>query len=89
MNRSAGVLMNVSSLPGPYGIGVFGKETKGLPEELLEANLSSCIRIPMVDGARSMNLCNSVAVILYEGLRQNEFSNMTLYGKLKDHIDKI
>jgi tRNA (cytidine/uridine-2'-O-)-methyltransferase len=68
---------------------VFGKETKGLPEDLLKENLSSCVRIPMVEGARSMNLCNSVAVILYEGLRQNNFSNMELYGKLKDHIDRI
>lgn len=68
---------------------VFGKETKGLPEELLKENLDSCIRIPMVEGARSLNLCNSVAIVLFEGLRQNEFSNMQLFGKLKDHIDKI
>ncbi len=62
---------------------VFGKETKGLPEDLLKANLDSCIRIPMVEGARSLNLCNSVAIVLYEGLRQNNFSNMKLFGKLK------
>lgn len=68
---------------------VFGKETKGLPEELLEANKESCVRIPMVEGARSINLCNSVAIVLYEALRQNEFENMVMYGKLKDHIDKI
>lgn len=68
---------------------VFGKETKGLPEELLKANLDSCIRIPMVDGARSLNLCNSVAIVLYEGLRQNNFENMLLFGKLKDDIGRI
>ena len=62
----------------------FGKETKGLPEELLKENLDSCIRIPMVDGARSLNLCNSVAIVLYEGLRQNNFENMLLFGKLKN-----
>ncbi len=62
---------------------VFGKETKGLPEPLLEANLDSCIRIPMVDGARSLNLSNSVAIVLYEALRQNNFENMQLFGKLK------
>ena len=68
---------------------VFGKETKGLPEELLKENLDSCIRIPMVDGARSLNLCNSVAIVLYEGLRQNNFENMLLFGKLKDDISRI
>lgn len=68
---------------------VFGKETKGLPEELLKENLDKCIRIPMVDGARSLNLCNSVAIVLYEGLRQNNFENMLLFGKLKNDISRI
>ena len=62
---------------------VFGKETKGLPEDLLRANLDSCIRIPMVEGSRSLNLSNSVAIVLYEALRQNNFENMKLFGKLK------
>ena len=62
---------------------VFGKETKGLPEELLRENTSSCIRIPMVPEARSLNLCNSAAIVLYEALRQNHFENMKLFGKLK------
>ena len=62
---------------------VFGKETRGLPEDLLKQNLDRCIRIPMVEGARSLNLSNSVAIVLYEALRQNSFSNMKLYGKLK------
>jgi len=62
---------------------VFGKETKGLPETLLKQNLDCCIRIPMVEGARSLNLSNSVAIVLYEALRQNKFENMQLFGKLK------
>ncbi|OXM13011.1 tRNA (uridine(34)/cytosine(34)/5-carboxymethylaminomethyluridine(34)-2'-O)-methyltransferase TrmL [Paenibacillus herberti] len=55
---------------------VFGKETKGLPPELIEANLSSAIRLPMTGDVRSMNLSNSVAVILFEALRQNGFSGL-------------
>ncbi len=62
---------------------IFGKETKGLPEDLLEKNLKTCIRIPMVEGARSLNLCNSVAIVLYEALRQKNFDDMQLFGKLK------
>ena len=52
---------------------MFGKETKGLPEELIEANLSSTVRIPMRDSLRSLNLANSVAVGVYEVLRQSGF----------------
>ena len=55
---------------------VFGKETKGLPEDLLRKNLDRCIRIPMRDGLRSLNLGNSVAVVLYEALRQNGFASL-------------
>ncbi len=61
---------------------VFGKETAGLPEELLEANRDYCIRIPMLPEIRSLNLSNSVAVILYEVLRQHNFENMSLVGKM-------
>ena len=61
---------------------VFGKETKGLPEELLMDNLDSCIRIPMIDEARSLNLSNSVAIVLYEALRQQNFEGLKAYGKL-------
>lgn len=61
---------------------VFGKETAGLPEQLLEANREACIRIPMRPGIRSLNLSNSVAVILYEVLRQQDFKNMNLIGKM-------
>ena len=52
---------------------VFGKETAGLPEELLAANRDSCIRIPMVGDARSLNLSNAVAIVVYEALRQLNF----------------
>lgn len=55
---------------------VFGKETKGLPAELLEANPETSIRMPMTDKVRSMNLSNSAAVILFEALRQNQFPGM-------------
>lgn len=57
---------------------VFGKETKGLPKEIIENNLETCIRIPMIDDerARSLNLSNSVAIVLYEALRQLNYPNM-------------
>lgn len=61
---------------------VFGKETKGLPEELLKANKESCLRIPMVGDLRSLNLSNSVAIAVYEGLRQNDFEGFTTEGEL-------
>lgn len=61
---------------------VFGKETAGLPEKLLEANRRTCIRVPMMPGIRSLNLSNSAAIILYEVLRQKGFKNMELKGKL-------
>ncbi|CAN7336843.1 tRNA (uridine(34)/cytosine(34)/5-carboxymethylaminomethyluridine(34)-2'-O)-methyltransferase TrmL [Paenibacillus sp. LjRoot56] len=52
---------------------VFGKETKGLPEELLRQHPDTLIRLPMSDAVRSLNLSNSAAIILYEGLRQTGF----------------
>ena len=61
---------------------VFGRETAGLPEKLLEANRETCIRIPMLPGIRSLNLSNSVAVVLYEVLRQRGFKDMELKGKM-------
>jgi tRNA (cytidine/uridine-2'-O-)-methyltransferase len=56
---------------------VFGKETAGLPKEVVEANKQSCIRMPMSGDVRSLNLSNSAAVILYEALRQVGFPNLT------------
>lgn len=63
---------------------VFGKETKGLPEDLLAENYGNCIRIPMLENMRSLNLSNSVAVILYEVLRQTGYKNLEKEGELHD-----
>jgi tRNA (cytidine/uridine-2'-O-)-methyltransferase len=61
---------------------VFGKETAGLPQSLLQEHYSSCIRIPMVGASRSLNLSNSVAIVLYEALRQTGFPKMQFAGHL-------
>ena len=61
---------------------LFGKETKGLDEALLKENKENCIRIPMIDEARSLNLSNSVAIVLYEALRQNNFAHLKQQGAL-------
>lgn len=61
---------------------VFGKESAGIPEEILKEHPETCVRIPMVGETRSLNLSNSAAIVLYEALRQNEFSNMKLEGEL-------
>ena len=61
---------------------VFGKETAGLPEELLMENKDWCIRIPMRDTIRSLKLSNSAAVVLYEALRQHGFEGLKGEGKL-------
>ena len=61
---------------------LFGKESAGIPEELLKEAPDRCIRIPMVGETRSLNLSNSVAVVLYEALRQNQFDHMKLEGQL-------
>ncbi|HPV02857.1 MAG TPA: tRNA (cytidine(34)-2'-O)-methyltransferase [Clostridiales bacterium] len=62
---------------------VFGKETAGLPESLLEANREYCIRIPMRPGIRSLNLSNSVAIVLYEVLRQHGFKGFQMKGRME------
>lgn len=61
---------------------MFGKESAGIPEEILVDNEECCIRIPMLEEIRSLNLSNSVAIVLYEALRQNHFSNMQRQGEL-------
>ena len=61
---------------------VFGKETRGLPEELLMQNEETCLRIPMFSEARSLNLSNSVAVALYEALRQKDYEGLLEEGEL-------
>lgn len=61
---------------------MFGKESAGIPEEILIENEETCIRIPMLEKIRSLNLSNSVAIVLYEALRQNQFSHMQMEGEL-------
>ncbi|MBP1533038.1 MAG: tRNA (uridine(34)/cytosine(34)/5-carboxymethylaminomethyluridine(34)-2'-O)-methyltransferase TrmL [Ruminococcus sp.] len=61
---------------------VFGREDKGLPEELLYANPDSCVRIPMRNDLRSLNLSNSVAIAVYEVLRQWDYPDLGREGKL-------
>lgn len=61
---------------------MFGKESAGIPEELLVENEETCIRIPMMEEIRSLNLSNSVAIVLYEALRQNGFAGMQITGDL-------
>lgn len=66
--------------PGCYIM--FGKESAGIPEEILVKHKERCIRIPMAGENRSLNLSNSVSVVLYEALRQNCFEGMNLKGNL-------
>lgn len=61
---------------------MFGPESRGIPEEILVEHPDECVRIPMMGETRSLNLSNSVAIILYEALRQNNFSQMKLEGEL-------
>ncbi len=62
----------------------FGKESKGLPERLLYENHDTCVRIPMMDAARSLNLSNSVAIAVYEVLRQWEYPQLKCSGELRE-----
>ena len=61
---------------------MFGKESAGIPEEILLENQEQCVRIPMWGDIRSLNLSNSVSIVLYEALRQNGFEKMTMQGQL-------
>ena len=61
---------------------MFGKESAGIPEEILVQHQENCVRIPMVGDIRSLNLSNSVSIVLYEALRQNGFAGMNLEGHL-------
>lgn len=67
---------------------VFGCETKGLPESLLEKAYDRCVRIPMIPGARSLNLSNSVAIVLYEALRTRGFAGLQAEGALTGREDE-
>ncbi len=64
---------------------VFGKESAGIPEEILVRHPERCVRIPMVGETRSLNLSNSVAIILYEALRQQGFAAMRTVGELRKY----
>ena len=61
---------------------VFGKESYGLSENILKNNYDKCVRIPMSSKARSLNLSNSVAIVVYEGIRQNDHGNLLEQGHL-------
>ena len=64
---------------------VFGKETRGLPESLLIKHPDDCVRIPMIEEARSLNLSNSVAIAAYEVLRQWDYPELLTHGELHRH----
>ena len=64
---------------------MFGKESAGIPEEILRDNQETCVRIPMLGETRSLNLSNSVAIILYEAFRQHDFAHLNLQGHLRKY----
>ena len=64
---------------------MFGKESAGIPENILVNNQETCVRIPMIGDIRSLNLSNSVAIVLYEALRQHNFAHMNLEGHLRNY----
>lgn len=66
---------------------VFGKESYGLSENILKHNYDKCVRIPMNEKARSLNLSNSVAIIAYEAMRQQNFKDLKNYGELTGRIE--
>ena len=74
------VYTEVSYEPDSYIM--FGKESAGIPEEILVENKENCVRIPMMGEIRALNLGNSAAIVLYEALRQNGFKGMELEGDL-------
>lgn len=64
---------------------MFGKESAGIPEDILVKHPDTAIRIPMIGDIRSLNLSNSVAIVLYEALRQHDFADMRLHGHLRNY----
>ena len=85
--KGKNVYTEVSYEPDCYIM--FGKESAGIPGEILAHNRDRCVRIPMIGETRSLNLSNSVAVVLYEALRQNHFDHMKLQGQLTKFADYI
>ena len=78
--KSPNLYTDVTYEPDSYIM--FGKESAGIPEEILLNNQEHCVRIPMIGDIRSLNLSNSVSILLYEALRHNNFDNMNLEGEL-------
>ncbi len=66
---------------------VFGKESRGLSENILKHNYERCVRIPMSEDARSLNLSNSVAIIAYEAMRQQGFASLETKGELTGRVE--
>ena len=69
---------------------MFGRESAGIPHDILRENIDKCLRIPMTISARSLNLSNSVAIVLYECLRQRNFFGLATYETIKgeDFLEK-
>ena len=67
---------------GEHDFIMFGRESAGIPEEILMDHADTCIRIPMLDSIRSLNLANSVSIVLYEALRQLDFAGLQMQGAL-------
>ena len=80
--KAAAIYSEMEYREDPYLI--FGKETSGIPEPILLQNLDFCVRIPMKDALRSLNLSNAVAVGVYEALRQGSFEGLKFEGKFTD-----
>lgn len=95
LNRNPGAKIYMATTKGPNVYTeahfepdcyiMFGKESAGIPEEILMEHKDQCVRIPMINEIRSLNLSNSVAIVLYEALRQNHFSHMQMQGQLHHH----
>ncbi|MBO6066038.1 MAG: tRNA (cytidine(34)-2'-O)-methyltransferase [Lachnospiraceae bacterium] len=64
---------------------MFGKESAGIPEEILKEHKDTCVRIPMLGETRSLNLSNAAAIVIYEALRQHGFAGLTTEGELHIH----
>lgn len=82
MATTKGLHMHTEVNYEPDSFIMFGKESAGIPEEILLKNKDNAIRIPMIGEIRSLNLANSVAIVLYEALRQNNFTDMKVSGEL-------
>ena len=78
--KGRGLYSDVSYEPDCFLM--FGKESGGIPEEILKKHPDTCVRIPMLGETRSLNLSNAAAIVLYEALKQNQFPGMKLEGEL-------